>query len=316
MRSVTLLFLLFLFLPQSAGLPVCSAATHDQAKYRAVGPDGATYASWHPQIDAGAGCAFDHEHGSAPAIFDPAYRPLFGYSAAQHGMAEGHNGFKGYAFRAGGYAWYVLHHFGTGNASLAACTRHHTLDLAVRDDAQLLASLYLMADHGRAASNEAGIPPLQTTCADQGAIPTSAGARQFPIASGANVGYEPWRASSSAPFVRLQNITVNTKDPQTACNDLACAAAVRRADAVGMPTKGAWRELTLYPGFGITATQTYSNTFTHEGMQQYIAPGLDIQLMQGYVLYPYDGQSYIYAGASPTLDAVPFLKNPFVVGTN
>lgn len=309
MRFLIIAAFILALLPQSAGLPVCTQAIHDQAKYRAVGPDGQSYASYHPQVDP-SGCAFDHEHGSNPALFDPAYRPPLGYSASKHGTTEGHAGFKLYSFRAGGYSWLLLHHFGTGNAPLAACTRHHTLDLAVRDDTQLLASLHLMADHGRAASNENGTL-LQTACADQGTIPTSAGTRQFPIASGQNIGYEPWRASSLAPFVRLQNITFNTKDPQTACNDLTCSAAVQRPGA-----KGAWRELTLYPGFGVVATGAYSNTFTYEGMRQHITPGLDIRLAQGYTLYPYGGQSYIYAGASPTLDAVPFLKNPFVTGAN
>src|SRR5438067_7518874 len=43
---------------------MCPSWVHDQ--YVTVGPDGKTYATWHPPVDPQYGCYFGHEHGADP----------------------------------------------------------------------------------------------------------------------------------------------------------------------------------------------------------------------------------------------------------
>jgi len=303
---IAFLFVVSLLIPASVppALPACTAAQHDA--YRAKGPDGQWYATWHPQIDLVQGCIFDHEHGSNPALLAPAAIyganvqgtwPLFGYSAAQMGMSEGHNGFKVYVFddRAG-HRWMLTQHQGTGNAALAACTRYHTLDAAVLDIASgaILTRTYQMIDFGQAAVNETR-QPLQTPCMDQSAIPTSAGTRQFPLASLRNIGYGPWRATTacSGEFCPA-GITFNVKNPQTACQDITCTVALQRTAAYG-PERGTWRELSVPAGFGFPGVATVPAALA---------------------CLPVDALAYAYACVSGAYDTAPFLKNVFVTGAN
>ena len=77
--------------PSSLVADFCQAL-HDS--FRALGPDGRWYPTWHPPT-VGT-CHFGHEHGDDPRG-SPALngRPvLFGYAAAQIGMSEPHAGFK------------------------------------------------------------------------------------------------------------------------------------------------------------------------------------------------------------------------------
>jgi hypothetical protein len=76
-----------------AGQP-CPAAVHDA--YKAQGPDGNWYPTWHPPVDPQSGCVFGHEHGDNPNG-SPALRGrpvLFGYASIKAGMNETHTGFK------------------------------------------------------------------------------------------------------------------------------------------------------------------------------------------------------------------------------
>jgi hypothetical protein len=311
---VRLLFILTIFLPLITGsqqsaltLPRCTDAQH--ARYSAVGPDGQRYATWHPQIDARAGCAFDHEHGSNPALFAPAALrgtsalgewPLFGYSAGLMGMSEGHAGFKVYVFDdSEGRRWMLTQHQGTANAVLAACTRHHTLDAVVLQIATgtILARHYGMADFGVAAINETNQPLTPANCLEQANISTASGTRLFPAAWLNNIGYEPWRATNICDGVGFcpRAATFNTKNPQTACSDVSCSANVQRQDALGQ-ARGTWRELTLNAGFGFPNVATLSTPL---------------------VCRPVDAQSYAYSCVvSANYDETPFRANPFVTGGN
>ena len=76
-----------------AGQP-CPTWVHDQ--YRAPGPDGKLYATWHPPTDPLYHCTFGHEHGDDPTGA-PALRGrtvLFDYVNALAGRSEAHVGFK------------------------------------------------------------------------------------------------------------------------------------------------------------------------------------------------------------------------------
>lgn len=302
----------------TSNLPICNSAVHD--RYASIGPDGVKYASWHQQIDSYYGCRFDHEHGSDPALVLPGYKPMYGYSA--RGMPEGHNGFKGYAFNAAGYRWYITQHQGTSKADVAACNRYHTLDiLAVDGGGQTGADLHLMADFGAARNNETNA--ILTTACSQ---PTSGttGLRQFPIADSRNIGYEPWRADAPNNILglRLKNITFNTINPVSACDTISCTTSVKRDDPNVGPALGTYRNLTVYAGFGIVASGVYSGTFSTDmhgtgagDTQQYIKPGLNVVNPVTIELYPY-GQSYIYAPLTPGYDSMVFRMNPLITGAN
>lgn len=317
MKYALLIILLFLPSAQPAALPACSTAQHD--RYRATGPDGKLYPTWHPQVDLSQGCVFDHEHGSNPALARPGYAPLYGYSAM--GMSEGHSGFKGYAFQVAGYRYYMLNHQGTASASLAACTRMHTLDIAVWDaNNTLVADLHLMGDFGRAVANETGVALTPPACPDQASIGSSTGVRQMPAAWLRNIGYEPWRVDSHPlPFWVSGALTFNTSNPQTACDTLSCTVSLRRTDLGGaILATGAWRFLTLnstsYGLFRIHATEAYSGAFAYGGAAQFIQPGLDVSLPAA-TCRPF-GQDYWYDCSGAAADELPYRRNPFVMGAN
>jgi hypothetical protein len=70
----------------------CTQAQHNS--YVVTGPDGKTYATWHPPTGPG-GCTFGHEHGEDPSTsVSNSAPPAFGYAAEQMGMIEPHTGFK------------------------------------------------------------------------------------------------------------------------------------------------------------------------------------------------------------------------------
>jgi hypothetical protein len=151
---------------------VCPAWVHD--RYVTTGPDGKTYATWHPPVDPEFGCHFDHEHGSDPRSyvgFAASGMPAFGYTAAQHGMDEPHNGFKVYVTNndLNGRAWMILLHQGSGSPRRASA-QFHTLDWHISDlNGNTLVHVHLMADFGYASPN----------CNNNVAIPGSASGRPF-----------------------------------------------------------------------------------------------------------------------------------------
>ena len=320
-RPLLILLILFaLALPvqaQTSGvtIPPCDAARH--GRYTAMGPDGVLYPTWHPQIEArfGLPCFFDHEHGSDPALFDPAFAPLYGYTA--RGMPEGHAGFKGYAFTVAGVSVYITQHMGTTSPHVAACARYHTFDVAMRDSAGLLADLHVMGEYGSSRINTTNAVYTPPGCTPQDYSTAFYGVRLLPIASDF-VGYEPWRVNTAGNVVGLNsaNLTINTKNPVAMCNDATCSASV--------PTgaNGTWREVSSLPGFGVTGV--VSGTFTTDmhatgpgDTQQYIRPGASVSLPQ-LRCYPYgDPFAYIYVcNSSATAWGNPKMRNPFVTGAN
>jgi len=312
-------------------IPLCSQAVHDGYPWRKVGPDGVMYVSWHPQIDR-SGCRFDHEHGSDPDLFVPGYQPLFGYTAAKHGMAEGNAGFKNYAFEDAGNRWLITHHFGTANAMAAACARFHTVDVAVARNGVILANIHLMGDFGPARDNQTQAYLTPAACPNQGPQAAgSSGVRQIPVMDHGNIGYEPWRMDNRPLLFGFssQGLTFNTPTAQTACDTLDCTANIARTDGGG-PARGAWRFLTNNnSGVHIWATATYSGTFYTDPMgmasraanapdavQQYIAPGTDVTFTTRADCWPYNAGGYWYDCSSGPHEEMVFKFNPLITGAN
>jgi hypothetical protein len=221
---------------QQAGLAICSQAKHDS--YVATGPDGNAYATWHPLVDTenGQPCTHRHEHGTNPAHLHPSWVPLFGYTAAKHGMPEAHVGFKiavvsGDLGRRSG----MLYHQGT--AGLArVCVRFHTMGFGfLNADGSLGADINFMGDFGAAVHNDtftndpANSALRPDACPNQSSTGGSTGLRQIP-GPGGTQGYEPWRMGSwlagsnpRVPATKLGLIggmTMNVRTGIANCNDL------------------------------------------------------------------------------------------------
>lgn len=210
------------------GLPLCSAALH--GSYTAVGPDGQTYATWHPLVDTehGGPCTHGHEHGTNPAHLHPSWIPLFGYTAAKHGMAEAHVGFK-VAVVSGdrGPRSGMLYHMGTASLN-RVCVRHHTMAFAfLNPNGTLGAEINFMGDFGPAIHNDSQVALTPPACPNQASTGGSTGVRQLPGPSG-NQGYEPWRQASwlagsnpRVPATKLGLIggmTFNARNSVVVCN--------------------------------------------------------------------------------------------------
>jgi hypothetical protein len=202
----------------------CPAWVHDQ--YVATGPDGATYPTWHHLIDPVYWCYHRHEHGSNPRWFGGGKKPVFEYTASKHGMTEAHAGFKNFVLDSeDGTRWMITHHFGT--AGLArACSRFHTVDIAVKSIAtgELLADLHFMGDFGMSIVNRTHVPLTPPTCPDQASLASdSHGVRMLPSAADGAVGYEPWRVdTSNLVFGFIASFTVNNPDAMVICNNSIC----------------------------------------------------------------------------------------------
>lgn len=330
MRFLVLLLAFLPFLQTApAGLPVCSEAVH--ATYRTTGPDGQQYPTWHPPIDLTAGCAFDHEHGSNPALFDAALKPAFGYTASRHGMVEPHAGFKVYVFRdPGGRDWMILHHQGTTGAA-RACVAHHTLDVTVKQGGAVVADIHLMANFGRAVENTTDAAVCAT------APDGTTGIRKLPVLPTA-FGYEPWRVGSpiGKPLTAGNvlgfapaNLTFNTLNPQTSCVDLACATVAPNTDAsTGGPSRGTLRILTVNTGLGFTSganvgafctdamAQTVVDCAAPGATAQYVQPGLSFSLPALPNCRPHDPLTYVYHCTNTGSSEVPYRRNSFVTGPN
>lgn len=200
----------------------CPAWVHEQ--YVATGPDGVNYPTWHPQIDPVYWCYFGHEHGSDPKLAGvdssgkAIYTPLFGYTAAKHGMTEPHAGFKSHVFQnTDGQWWNFTAHMGSAGIG-RVCMRYHTLDLGITDGKTLKADLHLMGDFGRAKYFEATsvIHEITGCPTDQHAIRDMASR----VLGGPNTdGYEPWTVDNEYNITGFapEFLSIKQSFPMTRC---------------------------------------------------------------------------------------------------
>jgi hypothetical protein len=266
----------------------CPTWVHDQ--YMATAPDGASYATWHNQIDPIYWCYFHHEHGSDPAYFASDYRSVYGYAAAAHGMSEPHTGFKNVVFDDdAGTRWLVTLHMGTSGLG-RACARFHTLDIAARSIAtgELLADLHFMGDYGPSLVNVTKEPFYPVSCPDQAIqAQDSRGVRQLPTLDTGAIGYEPWRVGVEATILGLgNNILINNTDPMVICNSDICDQAVTTGDSGS--TRFLEGDFTITAGTqnsGVFYTDALGRTFLSQGdagaVRQYIKPGLNLTMQLG-----------------------------------
>jgi hypothetical protein len=307
--------------PPVANQP-CPAWVHD--RYVGIGPDGRPYPIWHHQIHPVYWCYFGHEHGTDPATFTPDYINVFNDVAAVHGMDEPHTGFKNIGFVSDGVRWWLTIHFGTGGLA-RACTRYHSLEIAVADDAtgELLADLRLMADFGGAVVNAGDAPLTPPDCPDQAALADgSFGIRKLPTVDTGAISYEPWRPDFTANVLGLGGVmVVNTPDPMVICNTAACD------EAVTTPATGTIRFLDANT-LSIRAGERNADVFytdplglalrrpdDPDAIRQFVKPGLDLELDHGDSCRDFDAWGQPFR-CGDSADSIPTAREGSIVGPN
>jgi hypothetical protein len=266
---------------------LCPSWVHDQ--YVTTGPDGKTYATWHPQIDPVYWCYFGHDHGSDPALFHPTYKPPYGYASTTAGFNEPHVGFKTYIVDdQQGNRWLVNHHGGSGGIA-RACVQHHDVQIAVASKAtgEILANLHMIGDFGHSAANRNGQDLTPANCPDQAQkASASTGTRQLPVQSLGLVGYEPWRMDEAGNVfgLRVTGLTFNTPSAVTACNDINCSQTVLTGG------DGIFRFMKFDAAFEIKAgantgefyTDVYGKALKRAGeagaIKQFVKPGVNLSI--------------------------------------
>ena len=269
--------------------------------YRATGPGGQEYKSWHPQIDPVYWCYFGHEHGSDPSLVG--YKAKLNYTATQNSsQAEQHQGFKGFAIRdeEQGLGWYINIHATTSDIA-RACVQFHTVVVAVTDlsTGELLAELSYKGDFGGLVANRKNkngeIPFISHhQCPEQ--KPADAGTRpvkRIRVANESSIennDYERWFGGITRElgmdFKGDFGIEIDIRNPGTSCNTFACTG-----DHVNN-SQGDRRTIRLKQiqikhdpfkdadGDGVFYTNPYGTAPASEGdegaIRQFIKPGLEI----------------------------------------
>lgn len=285
--------------PAQAQVAACSQALHDS--YKALGPDGQFYPTWHPAIDPVSGCSFGHEHGSNPANFDARFRPAYGYVSTVAGAPEPHVGFKTYVFSDySGHSWMITQHFGTAGIG-RVCARFHEVEAVVKSDStgEIIGEFNFLGDFGPAVVNTNSTPYAPANCETQyqeAVAQGSTGIRMIPDQADSPdpthaIQYEAWQLDTHLLANRFdgKNFSLNTTNGMTACIDFRCASLVKPWPAKDYPywQTGTRRHITVYNGMGIKAsaggdvgafyTDSYGRTIVPKGttgaLYNYVSPG-------------------------------------------
>ncbi len=216
----------------------CPAWVHEL--HTTIGPDGAEYQTWHPQIDPVYWCYFGHEHGSNPALIPGA--PLVGYEyvASNVPQNEPNMGFKEFIFEdMSGEHWvrFIIH---AGTASdRRVCARFHTLYVSVYDQSGTEKySAGFKADYGAAFSTSDSGDKVLTPSDCGYSMPALAGQvdshqrRRINVGSGSN-NYETWDSREETPEVLNLGMVqfdhgFDIRNPMSHCANQTCNSVVVR----------------------------------------------------------------------------------------
>ncbi|OSX76149.1 hypothetical protein BU14_0205s0024 [Porphyra umbilicalis] len=130
----------------------CPRALHDlwttgDHDGRDADTDGKVWRTWHPQIDPVYWCYYGHDHGSSPH-FMGGFKPRFGYTAWKNKRQdESHIGFKGYGLRSGGADWFFTIHASTSDMRRIH-ERFHTVTMTAAVAGAVVADINCKGDFG------------------------------------------------------------------------------------------------------------------------------------------------------------------------
>ena len=228
--------------------------------YVVTGPDGASYKSWHPQIDPVYHCYFRHEHGSDPALIGLPGFPLEYVAKVNKNQAEIHQGFKGIAIRdeEKKIGWYINIHSETHDLH-RVCAQNHTVAITATDLTKtfpdnILAQISYKGDFGASIANRKLADtnvvidnvtgflncPNQTAIAnglkdDKGNPIFFKRIRVENLGDGKldNGGYESWQGGLTAELglsvagwfggSTKPRLEIDIRNPSTTCSDKTCA---------------------------------------------------------------------------------------------
>ncbi|MGF1667199.1 MAG: S-layer homology domain-containing protein [Acidimicrobiia bacterium] len=219
-------------IPSATTYPVpgqpCPTWVHDT--YTTTGPDGETYATWHPQWDPVYWCSFGHDHGSDPSLIPGAPMVPYEYVSVKNGREEPHPGFKEFIFKdlAGEHWVRMVVHMGTSGQS-RVCQQFHSVTTMVYDlEGNELMNVGFMADFGRAVNADTGAALSPTNCVES--LPSADNDRTRMInMSSDEHHYEQWnsftdtQATANLGFGNFQ-LGVDNRNPVTECTSASCNA--------------------------------------------------------------------------------------------
>jgi hypothetical protein len=216
----------------------CPTWVHDL--HNTVGPDGATYGTWHPQIDPVYWCYFGHEHGSNPSLIPGTPLIPYEYVASNVPQNEPNMGFKEFIFEdmSGDYWVRFIIHAGTAS-DRRVCARFHTLYVSVYDkDGNEKFGAGYKADYGAAfATGDGGDGVLTPT--DCGySMPALVNQVDDQQRRRLNVGpdsnnYETWDSrEETAAVLNLGMVqfdhAFDIRNPMSHCVNITCNSVVVR----------------------------------------------------------------------------------------
>ncbi len=271
--------------------------------YTTVGPDGAEYETWHPQIDPVYWCYFGHDHGSNPDLIPGSPKIPYGYVADKLDQDEPNVGFKEFIFQDMDNEQWVRFVIHAGTHSVRrVCAQVHTLHIEVYDlDGAQQYSTAFKADYGAAfATSDGGNEVLTpTNCGYSmpglAATVSSHQNREINVGSGSN-NYERWDSREETAATYNLGISVfehqfDIRDPQSHCLSLTCNSVVIRDPLDDNATRrtlgmASWRgdfgfDADHALGSGEFFTDPFAEAIRTAGatdaVRQYVAPGFTLE---------------------------------------
>ncbi len=290
--------------PAGFALPTPSASCPSwvHGLHTTVGPDGATYPTWHPQIDPAYWCYFGHEHGSSPELIPGRPEVPYGYVADKLNQDEPNIGFKEFIFKdMAGEHWvrFVIH--ANTSSERRVCTQFHTLHVEAYDLAGALKfSAAFKADYGAAFSTSDGgdVVLTPTNCGySMPALASQVDSRQnreINVGAASN-DYERWdsRAETTATYnlgISVFDHSFDIRDPMSHCNSVTCNSTVLRDPVeesatrrtLGMASGRA--DFTFDADHALGSGEYYTDPFglalrssgAADAVRQYAAPGFTL----------------------------------------
>lgn len=280
--------------------------------WRAVGPDGAEYPGWHPQIDPVYWCYYGYEHNSDPSLVG--YKASFTYTANRfNNQEEPIEGFKGFAIRNGDLGWYINIHSETSTEA-RVCARFHTVVVTAYNwqTKEKLAELAYKGDFGASKVNEGSNPFFNISCKDprDGQMKTQEQIAQETKASKrireatSNSGYEQWDGGLNKALMEFSGVGmgIDIQNPATTCANIQCSSVIANGGSSSTRRTIHFSKATIKydaakdasdnkSGDGYFYTDPYGvATITPDAggqvpstaIKQFIKPGLNISLNGGF----------------------------------
>jgi len=268
---------------------LCPQWLHDS--YTTTGPDGATYGTWHPQIDPTYWCYFGHDHGSSPDLIPGSPKVPYQYVAAKVPQTEPDVGFKEFNFAYNGHYVRLVEHASTSGGR-RICARFHTMYVMVYDaDGNEKFRTSFKADFGAAISAADQSTLTGSSCGysmDAVRVATNAFRRFRRLADSGH--YEVWRTvptSNTTNLGLVLNHTLDIRDPYSFCPTQACAdIQIHDADRRQTETRRTLqlRGLEMRASYALDTGTFYTDPFgaaivdsgAPNAVEHYIAPGFNL----------------------------------------